>query len=66
MSGTCDCQLTSAMYRWKCLYISWVTLPALLYRLPNVTAYCTHVNMLWHKEEYNYKLTTLDKAVRAI
>ena len=51
VSGTSDCQLTSAMYRWKCLYISWVTLPALLHRLPNVTAYCTHVNMLWHKEE---------------
>ena len=47
------------MYRWKCLYISWVTLPALLYRLPNVTAYCTHVNMLWHEEENVPPLATL-------
>ena len=48
-TGSCDRhqQCTGRI----CLDISWETLPALMYRLPNVAAYYTHVNMLGHKEE---------------
>ena len=47
-TGSCDRhqQCTGRI----CLDISWETLPALMYRLPNVAAYYTHVNMLGHKK----------------